>query len=393
MNHYFSSQPVYAAPVASIDRENGIIHGITIAQTGPAKGHGAFLDSTFLVQLVDQANTRPHGIKARFGHPNMCSTALGTYLGRFRNYSYSGDKVIADLYLDDTARKSPSGNLFDYVLDMAEKNPDMFGASVAFESNDFETKTETIDGKKETREYFRLKELRATDIVDDPAATDSLFSADSFPGLATQFLDENPQIMELIFSKPDSVTEFLHNYLNNSKMNLSEKVKANFAAFIALFAAKPSPEPQQSEEQNILDTFFDALRVSFPESFSEVSEFTQLQKAESLTSFFATISEQQAAAHTKLMETTAAFDALNAEHEALLASCTLSATTLETSQSELATANAAIEDLKLQLNARPSIPLNVTDPALSTGNQDKDETGKQILEAMPKDLKRKLSTH
>ena len=390
MNHYFSSQPVYSAPVTSIDRENGIIRGITIAQTGPAKGHGAFLDSTFLVQLVDQANTRPQGVKARFGHPNMCSTALGSYLGRFKNYTYSGDQVKADLHLDTTAKNSPSGDLFTYVLDMAEKNPDMFGASVAFESLDFETKTEKINGKNETREYFRLKELRATDIVDDPAATNSLFSADSFPGLATQFLDENPQIMELIFSKPDSVTEFLHNYLNNSKMNLSEKVKANFAAFIALFAAKPSPEPQLSEEQNILDTFFDALCVSFPESFSEVSEFTQLQKAEAITSFFATISEQQTAAHTKLTETTEAFDALNVEHQALIASSAETATALETSQSELATANTTIEDLKLQLNARPSIPLNVTDPALSTGNQDKDETGKQILEAMPKDLKNKL---
>ena len=400
MNHYFSSQPVYSAPVISIDRENGIIHGITIAQTGPARGHGAFLDSTFLVQLVDQANTRPQGIKARFGHPNMCSTALGSYLGRFKNYAYSGDQVKADLHLDTTAKNSPSGDLFTYVLDMAEKNPDMFGASVAFESLDFETKTETIDGKKETRDYFRLKELRATDIVDDPAATDSLFSASTFPGLATQFLDENPQILDLIFSKPDSIIEFFNNYLNNSKMNLSEKVKANFAAFIALFAAKPSPEPQLSEEQNILDTFFDALCVSFPESFSEVSEFTQLQKAEALTSFFATISEQQTAAQTKLTETTEAFDALNAEHQVLIASSIVAASALETSKAELSTsvtelaeAKTTIEDLKLQLNARPSIPLNVTDPALSTGNQDKDETGKQILEAMPKDLKRKLKNN
>ena len=124
----------------------------------------------------------------------MCATALGTYLGRFKNYSYSGDKVNADLHLDETsARITPNGDLFSYVLDMAEKNPDMFGASIVFEIAESVFLEEEMDGKKVEKEYFRLKELRATDIVDEPAATDGLFSANTFPGIATQFLDENPR--------------------------------------------------------------------------------------------------------------------------------------------------------------------------------------------------------
>jgi hypothetical protein len=181
MHRYFSTPPIFSVPVAKIDRELGIIQGVTIARIGPAKGHNGFVDRSFLLQIVDNAASKPAGIKARFGHPNMCSQALGTYLGRFKNYSYSGDQVKADLHLDDTAKNTPSGDLYTYVLDMAEKNSDMFGASIVFEIGESVFLEEEIDGEKVEKEYFRLKELRATDIVDEPAATDGLFSANTFP--------------------------------------------------------------------------------------------------------------------------------------------------------------------------------------------------------------------
>ncbi|KAF0128044.1 MAG: hypothetical protein FD155_3433, partial [Bacteroidetes bacterium] len=197
---FFSSKPVFGIPLSRIDRENGILYGVTISQLGPAKSHGGNIDRIFLAQIVEQASKRPQGLKARFGHPNMCTTALGTYLGRFKNYTLHDDNVKADLYLDVTSKSTPGGNLFDYVLDMAEKNPDMLGASIVFEAAEFETDPLAPEAPK----LFRLKDLRATDIVDEPAATDGLFSADTLPALATQFLDENPSLAELIFSKPES---------------------------------------------------------------------------------------------------------------------------------------------------------------------------------------------
>ncbi len=390
MSRYFSTPPIFSAPVSKVDRENGIIQGITIARVGPAKGHFGLIDRAFLLQIVDNASLKPAGIKARFGHPNMCSQALGTYLGRFKNYSYSGDQVKADLHLDDTAKNTPSGDLYSYVLEMAEKNPDMFGASIVFEIGESEFLEEEVDGKKVKNEYFRLKELRATDIVDEPAATNGLFSADSFSAIATQFLDENPELMEIIFSKPYSVVEFLSNYITNSKMNLSDKIKQNFAAFLAAFSALPTEHPAPITEHpaphdTTLNTLFEAVSASYPESFSETEGFTQLQKAEALAAFFASVDEKLQNASAQLSESSSAFDTLNAEHQELLAS---SKSTLQ----ELTAANSRIQELTEQLGARPSIPLNVTDPALSntTATQDKDETGKQILSALPKDLKRKL---
>ncbi|MEI6750081.1 MAG: hypothetical protein WCM93_13055 [Bacteroidota bacterium] len=375
MNRYFSTPPIFSAPVTSIDRERGIIQGVTICQVGPAKGLNGFIDKAFLLQIVEDASTKSAGIKARFGHPNMCSQALGTYLGRFKNYSYSGTSVKADLCLDDTAKNTPSGDLYSYILDMAEKNPDMFGASIVFEIGESVFLDEEVDGKKVEKEYFRLKELRATDIVDEPAATNGLFSANTFPGIATQFLDENPQILDLILSKPDSITEFLSNYITNSKMNISEKIKQNFAAFLASFSAPttehtalstehtaPSTEHFQSED-NTLNTLFDALCTSYPDSFADSTVSTQLQKAEAITVFL----ESQASKTSALAES----------NEAL--------------QEELESRNLELETLRQQLKAHPSIPLNVTDPALSFNNKPADTTGKDLLNSIPKDLKRKLS--
>jgi hypothetical protein len=106
-------------------------------------------------------------------------------------------------------------------------------------------------------------------------------------------------------------------------------------------------------------------------------DFTQLQKAESITAFL----ESQASKNSSLAES---FADLKAEHESLLQTSAQAVLDLES-------ANSRISELTGQLSARPSIPLNVTDPALSLStNQEKDETGKQILSQLPKDLKRKL---
>lgn len=375
MKRLFSTPPIFSAPVASIDRDNGIIRGVTIAQVGPAKGHDGFIDKTFLLQLVDTATSKPAGIKARFGHPNMCTTALGTYLGRFKNYSYASNKVNADLYLDNTSRSTPNGDLFTYVLDMAEKNPDMFGASIVFEIAESVFLKEEMDGKKVEKEYFRLKDLRATDIVDEPAATDGLFSVDSFPAIATQFLDENPQILELMFNKPDSIFEFLSNYITNSNMNLSDKIKQNFASFTGIFSDQSPLDA--FIENSALSSLFKTLCSAFPDTYTADENLTYLQKAEVMHEFF----NSHAASLTELTD---ALNTLQVDHKALVSSSASTA-------AELETARDTILMLNEQLKARPTIPLNVTDPLLNISEPAaKDNTGKQILKNTPKDLRFKF---
>jgi len=388
MRRYFSSQPVYNAPVAAIDRESGVIRGVTVAKAGLAKGHEAWLDRTFLLQIVDQANTRPQGIKARFGHPNMCSTALGTYLGRFHNYSYAGDKVMADLHLDETAKATPNGNLFDYILDMAEKNPDMFGASIAFESSDFEAGEEEVDGKKEKRNYFRLKNLRATDIVDEPAATDGLFSADTLTGQMTQFLDENPALAEFIYTKPENVIEFLTNYLNNSTMNFSNTIRDKF---LALFSGKPTPPvpaivavaPQSAQPSATAE----AEPPVEPDKATSPAEVVPPPLGGGQEEVLATRDAELQTLRRTLSEVEGQLQTQSQELETLRR-------TLSEVEGELSSAREQIQDLTDRLAARPSIPLNVTDPQVTANlhTEDPDDTGKQILANLPRDLKRKLKS-
>jgi hypothetical protein len=389
MSRYYLSEPVYHAPVSQIDRDNGIIRGVTVAKAGPARGHDGMLDNTFLLQLVEMANARPQGIKARFGHPNMCSTALGTYLGRFRNYAFNGFAVTADLHLDPSSKSSPNGNLFEYVLNMAETNPDMFGASLVFESAEFEVTDKVTDGKTNKIKFFRLKELRATDIVDDPAATDGLFSAETLPARATAFLDDNPEFAELVFSKPESLIEFLNAYLNSSNMNLSSKIKDNFRKLFNLetlspvitegvedrekeTAEGPSPEPEEGILTTNTSDSLDTLINSNFSRFHAMIDLPGLQQSENGEFTFQNGDE---------------ILTLNASQklEAILLS-------FESLKSGLDNALSEIQSLNEKLAARPTTPKQVSDPQVSVNlaATEKDETGKHILASIPQDLRYKI---
>ena len=210
----FSTPPI-AFSVAKIDDDSGVLQKVIVAQVGKVKSYLEQIDATTLSQIEKLGNSKDSGVKARFGHPNMCSSSFGTYIGRFKNFQVDGEKVYGDLHLDDVCKESPSGNLFAYILKMAKNNPDMFGASIAFIPAD---PAITDDEYPATR----IEELLATDLVDDPAATNSLFAVDSFSYQATQFLDSNPAIASLIARKPDTIIEFMLKYFSNNQIMKKE---------------------------------------------------------------------------------------------------------------------------------------------------------------------------
>ncbi len=205
----FSTPPI-AFSFADIDQESGILQKVIVAQVGKVKSYFEQIDATTLSQIEKLGNAKEAGIKARFGHPNMCSSSFGTYIGRFKNFQVEGEKVFGDLHLDEVCKESPSGNLFGYIVKMAKNNPDMFGASIAFIPGE-----PAITG--DDYPATRIEELLATDLVDDPAATNSLFAVDSFSYQATQFLDSNPAIASLIARKPDTIIEFMLKYFSNNQ--------------------------------------------------------------------------------------------------------------------------------------------------------------------------------
>lgn len=234
---YFKSIPNFNSNTVNVDRENGIIKNTCIAEFGQNQ-NDSFFDEIFLSELVRLGN-EADGIKSRFGHPNMCATSFGTFIGRYRNFHLKDGNVYGDLHLDNTTKslevEGKGMKMFDYILTMAENNPDMFGNSIHIYS---ETYQKPIDGK--VRTLHKLEKFKACDLVDEPAATSALFSnnANDLGIIVTQFLDENPQIFETISKNPEIIENFFSRYANysnrksliNFNMSFLDKLKKQFSA-------------------------------------------------------------------------------------------------------------------------------------------------------------------
>lgn len=179
-----------------VDREAGVIYGYAVITKGPARGHHMHIDDTTLTQVVDLGNRAKLGIKSRFDHPSASNTSMGTFLGRSKNFRRAGDRVLADLHLSESAKEAPQGDLYAYVLGLAERDPQAFGASIVFEGqSEYQLNPDGTRKKDEHGDPLpplaRVETLLASDVVDEPAANPGgLFSAgDSLAAKVTAFLN------------------------------------------------------------------------------------------------------------------------------------------------------------------------------------------------------------
>ena len=281
---YLSTGYLKEAP-GKVELENGIIHDVKVCTEGAALGHGVHLDEEFIDKVVELGNEKKQGLKARFGHPSMCSTALGTFLGRFKKFRKekttreNGDAafcVVADLHLSNEAKNTPNGDLFSYVAGMAANEPDMFGTSIAFvegkpykkdsdgnkyyrhvreHSHGFDVWYTDKDGKKfdsdeiddlSEETFIECEALFACDCVDTPAANDGMFSKfanETIAGQISEFLDTNPDVFEALSDNPEILTsiakysknvdEFFAKYKDHQQreaLTMSEETKDKKAA-------------------------------------------------------------------------------------------------------------------------------------------------------------------
>ena len=184
---------------AGVDREARMIRDYSVATRGEAGGWGKWLDSEFLDQIVRAGNANPIGMKSRFTHPGLCSDGLGKFLGRTHDLRRDGDHVLGDLHFAEVGSSSPEGDLAGYVMNLAEEDPDAFGASIVFymdmgEQDRFRAEHEDEDGhfispdpdNTHNLPHWRLAELEAVDVVDSPAANSGMFSRLEQGALAEQ---------------------------------------------------------------------------------------------------------------------------------------------------------------------------------------------------------------
>ena len=234
--------------LGEVDKENEVLHGVQITLEGEAKGHGIHLDREFCEAVAAAGNaTGDVGLKVRYGHPAMCSDALGTELGRAKNFEVrdiertteDGEKVtvagvFADVEILKSAHSAPQGDIAKHVLEMAAEDPGQFGQSIVFtyadwvvkdaDGNRHSYKDEVSDPEDKNKQltmeqwfkqsadgkiYAVLGKLHGTDFTDTPAATDGVFSTGTLAEEAERMLDEHPDILAAIEKNPKSLNEFL----------------------------------------------------------------------------------------------------------------------------------------------------------------------------------------
>lgn len=350
----FSGKQDGAQRLGNIDEENEVLHDVQITLEGEALGHGVWLDREFCEAVAEQGNaTGDVGLKVRYGHPAMCSDAIGTELGRAKNFrvvdiertvdgqTVKAAGVVADVYLLKSAHAAPQGDIAKHVIETAKEDPGQFGQSIVFTYADWVVKD--ADGnrhsyKEEVQEpydkwceenpdaswneamakgnelyqdwfgksadgkvYAVLGKLHGSDFTDTPAATDGIFSTGTLAEEAETMLAEHPQIVELLEKNPKSVVEFLE------RTGLDKKIES--ARLAGLQAAKDKELAEMSAkykadlaEQKERHAEEMAVRVG------EVAEAARVASAETIESLNADIAEK-----------TAALDAAKAEVEQLRA--------------------------------------------------------------------------
>ena len=242
----------------------GQISGVSLATVGEALGHYVWMDRETLAQIAEMANEPPNGLKSRFTHPGMSSDGMGRFLGRIKETEVIEDQAIGDLHLSMSAHNTPDGDLADYTMQLAEEDPQAAGLSIVFEY-DYTAMTEfglangceindhgwvDWDGfespdpdNTENYPHVRLSELRAADIVDEPAANpEGLFDRQSEPRDADKFLlfaagisDDKPSNFRGI--DPGRARAFMGRWLESNGLQLS----------------KTNEEPPEMDDQNKKD--------------------------------------------------------------------------------------------------------------------------------------------
>lgn len=136
---------------AGIDREAGVVRGVSVITVGNAKGHGLQIDDTTLAQVQACAQGYQGGLKVKMEHKG----GAGDIVGYLTNFRREGAQLLADLNL---LKSSPHR---EYILEIAATIPDTFGLSISF------------SGPVEVKDNIRLArcvEIYSADLVAEPAA-------------------------------------------------------------------------------------------------------------------------------------------------------------------------------------------------------------------------------
>lgn len=220
----FSSEQNGGFSNDKVDREAGVIRGISVMSRGDALGKKTWIDSTFINQLAQfgkEAGDR--GIEAHLTHEHLqTGEGVTSLLGRMTNFSVVGDgeKVKADLSFVKSAFSSPQGNLAKFVMDVAEDAHDLAGMSIiaipdqdamfGFIKDNGGVSFKSPDSdNKDNFPHFRAMSLKSVDLTNSPSSNPSgLFSSkDSLSREKEAVIFYETEVQEMDTTQQDAALE------------------------------------------------------------------------------------------------------------------------------------------------------------------------------------------
>jgi hypothetical protein len=203
----------------TLDKAKGIVYGVSLCSTGPARGHGLQVDATTLHQLLESAEMKgkiPTKLDHKTGIAQVCGFLTDFWID-------SGKKLRANWHL---LKSQPS---FAHTWQLIENLHDVCGLSCSF--------TGDAEGDR-----ARCRELISCDFVPHPATGSGLFSRGD---LDTQ--DEEDNMNEPI--DEDQIAELLHELLDHI-----EQIEAQNAALAeALDALQGDDDEAGDEDEPVLE--------------------------------------------------------------------------------------------------------------------------------------------
>lgn len=283
MPRWIKSNPISVHFAAgNVDHESGIIRDVVMCEAGPAKGHGVHLEESFIAQLVafDQKHYQESGIKARFGHPSLSDTTMGTQMGYFKNIRQRENQAIGDLHLLDSAEISPTKpGIKSWMLSMANEAEDFVMSSIVFAPSgyyqyspeegvrvDLATNNwgEPIPVFPEETIYVDLNEDKGgrhlyTDLVEAGAATSNLFAQqfneDKFAVRTVAWLQDNPDILAFVRSNPNKIVQMCEtlDIKIDAPMSTPQNEKSFFAHMMSFFNPEDTPDAETQKEVELAE--------------------------------------------------------------------------------------------------------------------------------------------
>jgi hypothetical protein len=280
----------------SVDKENRTIKEVVLIEPNrEASGHGLFVDDFMVNQVVELGSQSEVGFKARFDHPNACTSAMGTQLGRLKNFKLKGGKAVADLHIGEFTKDAPGGDMGKWLLSVAAEDPDQVGFSIVFsqaEPEMFEAgEGDDADSPEFLYPHARIGAFHGADIVDEGAATSSLFE-DGIVGRpnymaeqAVLFVKEKEDLFRTALEP--LITKMFNENINQKSINMSDNkpslleritnaVKTEFSAEVVEETTDVVEEVVEEDAKDIALASKDAEILSLSEDFEvKVAEFTK----------------------------------------------------------------------------------------------------------------------